>query len=79
MKKLVIILAGGLAILAAGYFNRDEPNTGEAGDALATETQAEETSLFSGQIKAIEKAKGVEGNIMSAFQQRDAQMDAQGQ
>ena len=79
MKRLFIILMGGLVILAAGYYSRDKQDSTQAGDGIATEAHEENASMFSGQIEAIEKARGVEGNIMSAFQQRDAQMDAQGQ
>ena len=75
----MFILLGGLVILTAGYFSRDDqPASAQAGNDVAA-TGEEDSSLLGSHIKAAEKAKGVEGNIMSAFQQRDAMMDAQGQ
>lgn len=75
MKRIMFILLGGLVILTAGYFSRDDQPA--RNDVAAT--GEEDSSLLGSHIKAAEKAKGVEGNIMSAFQQRDAMMDAQGQ
>ena len=75
MRKIIILL-GGLAVLAATYLNRnDQP----AETTASQEARTEDTSLFDGQIKAIDKARGVEDTVMSAYQKRDAQMDAQGQ
>lgn len=66
-----------MILAAVNYSRNDTP--ADAQTNAASESQEEDTSLFSSQIKAIDKAKGVEGTIMSSFEKRDAQMDAQGQ
>ena len=81
MKRLLIILVGGLALLAAYTMTRNAQDAGQAQANVEESAQPreEDSSLFSTQIKAIDKAKGVESTIMNAFNKRDSQMDAQGQ
>ena len=76
----MILVAVGLIVMGAAYFSRDDqPDDAKVSAESEASAEQEDGSLFSGHIQAIEKATGVQDNISSAFEKRNAQMDAQGQ